>query len=103
MGSDFSVLPSNKLSHNGHKLKHRNFHLNVEKHLYCENVRELEQAAGCRFSFPRDTQNLPGQNPMQPGVGEPTLAQGLEVIDLQIISPFQSQSFCFVGWLVFYI
>lgn len=54
----------------------------------------LEQAAGRGFSFSRDIQNLPGQNPVQPAVGEPALAQRLEVVDLQIISPFLSQPFC---------
>lgn len=97
MGSDFSVVPSNKISCNGHKLKHRKFHLNVKKkistEIESESVKALEQGAGCRFSFSRDIQNLPGQNPVQPGVGEPALAQGLEVVDLQIISPFQFQPF----------
>lgn len=84
-------MPSNKISGSGHKQKHRKFHVN---NLYCESVRALEQAAGCGFSFSRDIQNLPEQNPVQPAVGEPALAQRLEVVDLQIISPFLSQPFC---------
>lgn len=92
MGSDFSVVSSNTISGTGHKLKHRKFHLNVrKKHSYCESVKVLEQGAGCGISFSRDIQKLPEQNPVQ---GEPALAQGLEVVDHQIISPFQPQSFC---------
>ena len=40
----------------------------------------LEQAAqgGCGVSFSGDIQDLPGQGPLQPTVGDPTLAGGLD-------------------------
>lgn len=40
------------------------------KLVYCEGDRELNQASykGCRFSFPGDTENPPGCNPVQAAV-----------------------------------
>jgi len=40
----------------------------------------MEQAAqgGGGFSFSEDIQDLPGQGPLQPTVGDPSLAGGLD-------------------------
>ena len=42
--------------------------------------RALEQVAqgGCGVSFSGDIQNLPGRGPVQPAVGDPALAGGLD-------------------------
>lgn len=41
------------------------------KFVYCKSDRAQNQAAHrcCGFSFPGDTENLPGGYPMQPAVG----------------------------------
>jgi len=51
-----------------------------EELLPSEGDGALEQAAqgGCGFSFLRDIQNPPGQGPVQPAVGEPASAAGLD-------------------------
>jgi len=46
----------------------------------CVHDWALEQAAqgGCGVSFSGDIQNPPGQGPVQPAVGDPALAGGLD-------------------------
>jgi len=65
-----------------------------KEELHFEGDRALEQVAqrGCRVSFSGDTQDLPGQGPVQPAVGDPALAVGLD----QVIprGPFQPLPFC---------
>ena len=51
-----------------------------EELLPSEGDGALEQAAQgcCGVSFSRDIQNLPGSSPVQPAVGDPALAGGLD-------------------------
>ena len=51
-----------------------------EELLPSEGDGALEQAAqgGCGVSFSGDVQDLPGQGPVQPSVGDPALAGGLD-------------------------
>ena len=51
-----------------------------EELLHSEGDGALEQAAqgSCGVSFSGDIQDLPGQGPMQPAVGDPALAGGLD-------------------------
>jgi len=43
-------------------------------------IKPLEQVAqrGCGFSFSGDIQDPPGQGPVQPAVGDPAFAGGLD-------------------------
>jgi len=74
------VVPSNKTRGNRHKLKHRKFHLNRRKNFFTLRVTALEQAAqgGCGVSFSGDIQDPPGQGPVQPALGDPASAGGLD-------------------------
>ena len=51
-----------------------------EELLPSEGDGALEQAAlgGCGVSFSGDIQDLPGQGPLQPAVGDPSSAGGLD-------------------------
>ena len=51
-----------------------------EELLPSEGDGALEQAAqgGCGVSFSGDIQDLPGQDPVQPAVGDPASARGLD-------------------------
>ena len=54
----------------------------------------LEQAAqgGCGVSLPRDIQDPPGRGPVQPAVGDPAWAGGLDWVTHR--GPFQPLLFC---------
>jgi len=73
----FSVVSSNRTRGCRHKLKHRKFQLNMRKN---EGDRPLEQAAqgGCGVSFSGDIQDPPGRSPVQPALGDPALAGGVD-------------------------
>ncbi|PKU48719.1 hypothetical protein llap_1043 [Limosa lapponica baueri] len=79
----FSVVPGDMTRGNGHKLEHRKFRLNMRQNF--EGDRALEQTVqrGCGVSFSRDTQNPPGCVLVQPALGEPALAGGVGLDDLQ--------------------
>jgi len=69
-----------------------------------EGDRALEQAAqgGCGVSFSGDTQDLPGRGPVQPALGDPASAGGLDYMTHR--GPFQPLPFCdskftrFLSW-----
>ena len=63
------------------------------KLLHFEGDWALEQAAqrGCGVSFSGDIQNLSGRDPVQPALGDPALAEGLDSISR---GPFQPLPFC---------
>ena len=54
----------------------------------------LEQAAqgGCGVSFSGDTQDQPGQGPVQPALGDPASAGGLDRVTHR--GPFQPRPLC---------
>jgi len=54
----------------------------------------LAQAAqgGCGVSFSGDIQDPPGQGAVQPALGDPVLAGGVDWVTHR--GPFQSQTFC---------
>jgi len=66
------------------RLKHRSSGTSSgpeeEEQLHSEGDRALEQAAqgGCGVSFSGGIQDLPGQGPVQPAVGDPASAGGLD-------------------------
>jgi len=75
----FSVVPSDRTRGNRHKLKQRKFCLKEEL-LHSEGDGALAQAAqgGCGVSSSGDIQELPGRRPVQPALGDPASARGLD-------------------------
>ena len=65
-----------------------------EELLPSEGDGALEKAAqgGCGFSLSGDIQDPPGQGPVQPTVGDPALAGGLDQMTHR--GPFQPRTFC---------
>ena len=65
-----------------------------EELLHSEGDGVLEQAAqgGCGVSFSGDSQDPPGRGPVQPAVGDPALAGGLDWMTHR--GPFQPRIFC---------
>ncbi|KAJ7417875.1 hypothetical protein BTVI_31140 [Pitangus sulphuratus] len=85
-GAGFSVVSSDRMRSNGHKLKHKMFYLNTEEELlYIEEGRVLEQAAhrGHGVSLSGDIQNPPGHIPVSPAPGDSAFAGGIGLDDLQ--------------------
>jgi len=63
----FSVAPSDRTSSNGHKLKHRKFHLNMRKYFFTPRVTEhwnYVAQRGCGVSFSGDIEDPPGRGPV---------------------------------------
>jgi len=65
-----------------------------EELLHSEGDGALEQAAqgGCGVSFSGDIQDLRGRGPVQPAVGDPASAGGLDWVTHR--GPFQPRTFC---------
>ena len=66
----------------------------MRKNFFPEGDGALEQAAqgGCGVSFSGDIQDPPGQGPVQPTVGDPASAGGLDQMTHR--GPFQPLLFC---------
>jgi len=74
----FSAVPNNRTRDNGHKLKHRKFHLNTRKNFFTLRVTEHWNCPeGCGFSFSGDIQDPPGCCPVQLALGDPVVAGGV--------------------------
>ena len=77
----FSVMPRDRTRGNGHKTEAQEVPSEREEELLpSEGDGSLEQAAqgGCGVSFSGDIQDPPGQDPVQPAVGDRASAGGLD-------------------------
>jgi len=69
-------VPSDRTRGNGHKLKHRTFQLSMRKNFLTLRVMELwNRLTREAVDSPLDP---PGQGPVQPAIGDPALAGGLD-------------------------
>lgn len=71
----FSVVPSDRIRDNGHKLKHRKLHLNMKRNFFTARVTECWDRLAREVG---DIQNLPGHNPAQHAPGDPVRAGGFD-------------------------
>ncbi|KAJ7400900.1 hypothetical protein BTVI_100989 [Pitangus sulphuratus] len=72
----FPVVPTDGMRSNGHKLKHKTFHLNTRKIFFPRRWQNPGAAQGGHgFSLSGDIPNPPGHVPVSPG--DPALAEGL--------------------------
>ena len=76
-----SVVPSYRTRGNRHKLKQRKLQLNTRKNFFPLRVTEpwpRLPRGGCGVSFSGDIQDPPGRGPVQPALGDPASAGGLD-------------------------
>jgi len=71
-------MPSDRTRGNGHKLRHRKFQLNPRENFFTLRMTEPWHRLPREVvvSFSGDIQDLPGQGPVQPALGDPALAGG---------------------------